>query len=90
MFDEDGETHVEGTEEEEQEDTSGLCSCYCNVQVCLCRVEHLLPTPVFRLHGGMRQEDRTQQFFQFAQTPTGVLLCTDVGTILAPCACARG
>jgi len=26
----------------------------------------------------MRQEDRTEQFFAFAQTQTGVLLCTDV------------
>ncbi|XP_073696709.1 ATP-dependent DNA helicase DDX31 [Garra rufa] len=32
----------------------------------------------YRLHGNMRQEDRTEVFQEFSQCKTGILLCTDV------------
>ncbi|CAM4542626.1 hypothetical protein PO909_026090 [Leuciscus waleckii] len=32
----------------------------------------------YRLHGNMRQEERTEMFQEFSQCKTGVLLCTDV------------
>ncbi|RXN10402.1 putative ATP-dependent RNA helicase DDX31 isoform X1 [Labeo rohita] len=32
----------------------------------------------YRLHGNMRQEERTEVFQEFSQCKTGVLLCTDV------------
>lgn len=32
----------------------------------------------YRLHGSMRQEERTEMFQEFSQCKTGILLCTDV------------
>uniref|UniRef100_A0A9J7WUZ9 ATP-dependent RNA helicase n=1 Tax=Cyprinus carpio carpio TaxID=630221 RepID=A0A9J7WUZ9_CYPCA len=32
----------------------------------------------YRLHGNMRQEERTEVFQEFSQCKTGILLCTDV------------
>ncbi|XP_059404254.1 probable ATP-dependent RNA helicase DDX31 [Carassius carassius] len=32
----------------------------------------------YRLHGNMRQEERTEAFQEFSQCKTGILLCTDV------------
>lgn len=32
----------------------------------------------YRLHGNMKQEDRTEVFHEFSQCQTGILLCTDV------------
>ncbi|KAM8934432.1 ATP-dependent DNA helicase DDX31 [Pelodytes ibericus] len=36
------------------------------------------PLVFLRLHGNMRQEERTDVFEQFTQTKAGILLCTDV------------
>jgi len=34
--------------------------------------------PLFKLHGDMTQKDRTNVYFDFCKTETGILLCTDV------------
>ncbi|XP_063288558.1 probable ATP-dependent RNA helicase DDX31 [Pelobates fuscus] len=36
------------------------------------------PLVFLRLHGNMKQEERTEVFEQFTQTKAGILLCTDV------------
>ncbi|KAJ7308011.1 hypothetical protein JRQ81_008511 [Phrynocephalus forsythii] len=37
-------------------------------------------SPFLRLHGDMKQEERTSVFQEFLQSQTGVLLCTDVAS----------
>uniref|UniRef100_A0A3P8P745 ATP-dependent RNA helicase n=1 Tax=Astatotilapia calliptera TaxID=8154 RepID=A0A3P8P745_ASTCA len=39
---------------------------------------HKPPLRFLRLHGNMKQEDRTEAFQQFSASQSGVLLCTDV------------
>lgn len=36
------------------------------------------PFNLYRLHGNMKQEERTEVFQEFSQCQTGILLCTDV------------
>jgi superfamily II DNA or RNA helicase len=38
----------------------------------------LLSLPIYRLHGDMPQQERTQTFFSFTGSRRGVLICTDV------------
>lgn len=41
--------------------------------------EHPLgDTPLYFLHGGATQQDRTRAYFAFCKTSTGILFCTDV------------
>ncbi|KAM4616449.1 ATP-dependent DNA helicase DDX31 isoform 2-T2 [Polymixia lowei] len=46
----------------------------------LCRpsTNHNTPLHFLRLHGNMKQEERTEVFEEFAVSQTGILLCTDV------------